>query len=592
MHDRRLLAGGAAMILVAVAMVGFVLLSPRWAVGALDGLAQQQLGRSLSAKGGAHLDFSPLSIRLADVALSGPAAADDSFLTAGSLVIPVTLGQLLRRTPDLSSLRLGDAEIALLINERGEANWDFPGFTPYADMKIRLEQARFRYFDARSSQSLTLAHVDGILELRADGGAAFSGTAVVNDRLIRIDGDLRSLPRVDQDGSPLELALAADDGQATFSGRLSTAKVLSLAGPVSLSSRNAVPALRLLGLPVPEGVSVSGPATVDGVLDSAGRAYAIRNAALALGDFRAMGDLVADLRGERPKLQAGLAAERVWLDPFLPATGATKEDWGRNVLPFALLRTFDAEVGIDARSLSFAEVTTAAARLKLTLAAGKLAVSGAARLANGGTATWTADADAAALPPSLSLTFKADGAEAQPLLGALTGARQITGTGSFSAAVSATGTTEEELIGTLKGNASVSLANGRIAGTDLAGLVLAAKQKILEGWLAAPGGTDFTSFTATATLADGIASFRDVALQGATASFTVEGLVDLLRQGLEIRASAMADGQPLLPVPVIARGNWAAPRIYPDIPNILSNPEGGFARLKDVAPVEGAATGN
>lgn len=592
MHDRRLVAGGAAIVLVAVAVVAFLLLSPRWAVAALDGLAQQQLGRSFTAKGGAHLDFSPLAIRLDEVALSGPAAADDSLLTARALVIPVTAGELLRRKPRLAALRLEDAEVALLINERGEANWDFPGFSASTDMRVRLDQARLRYFDARSSQSLVLAHLDGILDLRADGGAAFAGTAVINGRVVRIDGDLKSLPRVEKDGSPLELALAAEDGQATFSGLITTAKVLSLAGPISLSGSKAAPALSLLGLPLPDTLAISGPATIDGVLDSAGRAYAIRNATLTLGGFRAAGDLVADLRGERPKLQASLAADDVWLDPFVPASGATQQDWGRTPLPFALLKTFNAELGIDARSLSYGGFKAAASRLKLTLADGKLEASGAARLGNGGTATFLAKADATAMPPSMSLALAADGAEAQPLLGALTGARQITGTGSFAADVSAAGTTEEELIGTLKGTASLSLANGRIAGTDLAGLVLAARQKILEGWLAAPGGTDFTSFTAAATIADGIATFRDVALQGASANFTVEGLVDLLRQGVEIRSTAMANDQPLLPVPVIARGNWAAPRIYPDIPNILTNPEGGFARLKDVAPVEGAAQGN
>ena len=81
MLDRRLVAGGAAVALVAVAMVAFVLLSPRWAVGTLDQLAQQHLGRSVSAKGRAQLDFSPLAIRIGDAALSGGGRGEDSFVT-------------------------------------------------------------------------------------------------------------------------------------------------------------------------------------------------------------------------------------------------------------------------------------------------------------------------------------------------------------------------------------------------------------------------------------------------------------------------------------------------------------------------------
>jgi hypothetical protein len=94
MHRRRLIAAGAAMGLVAVATVAWVLLSPGWAVRALDAAALQQLGRHFSAKGTTHLDFSPLSIRIEGPALAGATERSDSLVTAASLVIPVTYGQL------------------------------------------------------------------------------------------------------------------------------------------------------------------------------------------------------------------------------------------------------------------------------------------------------------------------------------------------------------------------------------------------------------------------------------------------------------------------------------------------------------------
>ena len=82
MYDRRLVAGGAAVGLVAVAIIAFVLAAPRLAASGLNGLAQQQLGRSVIVRGGTHLDFSPLSIRLDDAVLSGVDARDDSFAMA------------------------------------------------------------------------------------------------------------------------------------------------------------------------------------------------------------------------------------------------------------------------------------------------------------------------------------------------------------------------------------------------------------------------------------------------------------------------------------------------------------------------------
>ncbi len=586
MHDRRLVAGLAAIALLAIAVACVFLLAPRWVAGGVETLARQQLGRSLTAKDGAHLTLSPLAVRLDGAELSGATPDDDSVLTAKSLTIPVSLGQLLTRRPDLTHLTLTGAEVALLINERGAASWDFPGFTP-GPVAVTLEQASLRYFDARNSQAMQLDHVDGELDLRADGGAAFAGTAVINGRLVRIDADLKSLARVNADGSPLELALAADDGDANFSGRLSTANVLSLAGPVSLSSATPGPGLRLLGLPLPDGATVPGPIAIDGALDTAGRAFAIRNATFALGAFHAAGDLAVDLRNDQPKLQAGLTADAMWLDPFLPAAGAKGGDWGRLPLPFAVLKSFDAEVSLEGRSLSFGAFTAGPTQLKLTLTGGKLQVDAASSLPDDGTLAFTAKADATAIPPSVALKLDAEDAAAQPLLGALTGVTQLTGTGSMATDVTAAGTTQEELTGTLKGTASIDLINGRIAGTDFAGLAQAAKQKILDGWSAAPGATPFDHLSGEAAIADGIATFRNFKIEGPATLFTVEGLIDVLRQGIAVSANALVNGQPMLPVAVIARGPWGKPRIYPDIPDILKNPEGGFARLQDVPPAQG-----
>lgn len=587
MYDRRLVAGGAAIALVVAAAIAFFLIAPRVAAGGLTGLAQQQLGRSVSIKGGSHLELSPLAIRLDDVALSGADTRDDSFVMARSAVIPVRLGQLFGGAPQLAEISLTEPDIALLINERGEASWNFPGLPAVSPLTIRIEQGRFRYFDARNRQSMELGRADGRLEIRADGGVSFAGSAVINGRLVRIDADLKSLARVSADGSPLELALVAEDGNASFSGRLSTAKVMSLAGPVSLASTTPAPALRLLGLPVPEGAAVAGPLAIDGALDSAGRAFAIRNATLSLGAFRAAGELGADLRNERPKLQASLAADTLWLDPLVPASGAKDGDWGRLPLPFPLLKAIDVEAAIDARSLVYNGVTAGASRLSATLADGKLELAGGARLADDGTLTFTLKADAAALPPNVSLDIAANETAVQPLLAALVGLGQLSGTGSFAASVTSSGTTQEELVGMLKGTASITLAEGRIAGADFTGLVLAAKSKILEGWSEAPGGTPFARLSGEATIADGIASFRGVDIEGPVTSFTIEGLVDVLRKALAVSVTASANGQPLLPVAVIAKGLWAGPRIYPDIPNILSNPEGGFARLQDATPPQG-----
>ena len=94
----RMIAASAAAGLVVLAAAGWLVLSPRWAVGHVQQQVQAQLGRSLSVKDGAYLSLSPLAIRLDGAALAGPGEDSESVLTMGSLVIPMTFSRPVDRT--------------------------------------------------------------------------------------------------------------------------------------------------------------------------------------------------------------------------------------------------------------------------------------------------------------------------------------------------------------------------------------------------------------------------------------------------------------------------------------------------------------
>lgn len=587
MVERRVVAGGAAIALLAVVMVAWVLLSPGWAVRVIGEAAQQQLGRAFSASGGAHLSFSPLAIRIDGPALGGVSETADSLAKAGSMIIPVTFGQLVGRSPDLSAIALKDAEFALIVDERGKASWDFPEATAPHPLRLTLEQASFRYFDARNGQALTLANADGVLEIGTGGDVSFTGSAVINARIARIDASLKSLARVNADGSPLELAITTDVGSANFSGRLSTAKVLSLAGPLSLTAENPAEAARWAGLTLAEDMKLPGPLNLEGALDSAGRAYAIRNTAVTIGQFRGAGDVVADLRGERPKLQADLRAEALWLDVLVPSAGGEQGAWGSRALPLAVLRSFDAEVSILAAAASYGGFTAGPSRLAATLQDGRLDASGAFRLAEGGTASFTTRIDAVVLPPAISLSLKAQDAPMDALAAAWPGSSVLAGNITLDAELQAEGRTQEEMVGTLRGTASLSLAQGRLAGLDVPGLVATVGQRIVDGWGAAPGGTTLTTLEADITLGDGIATLTRATATAGALPVSLTGTVDLLRRALDVKAAFGTPEAAPLPVPVAVRGKWEAPRIYPDLPGILENPEGGYQRLRSAEPPQG-----
>jgi hypothetical protein len=587
MNQRRMIAIGAVAGLMSLATVAWVVLSPGWAVGMLDRVTGQQLGRNFSAES-AHLDFSPLSLRLEGPALSGGSDRSDSLIRAKSMVIPISFGQIVARQPDLSAISLREAEFALLIDERGQASWDFPEAAPGRALNITLEQAAFRYFDARNGQALALSNVDGVLQFAADGGVTFRGSAVIASRVARIDFELRSLPRVNADGSPLEIAVESEALALSFSGRLATGRVLSLTGPLSLTSKETAELARWAGFDIPQTQSLPGPLAVHGGLDSAGRAYAIRKAAVTLGEFRSTGDVVTDFRGERPKLQVTLEADRLWLDQLVPSGGNSGAGWGSAVLPLSHLRVMDAEVSILGASASYRGLETGPARLAGTVTDGRLDASGAFRLASGGTATFTAKVDSVVLPPSGSLGIEAENADLGPLLGALTGVSALAGSGNMKLDLTAQGRTQEELVGTLSGSASLALAGGQVQGVDLTATAGALKERILDGWGALSGGTPLETLNANLSIADGLVTLTSATAASQALQLTLSGTVDLLRRALDLKLAFAPPEAAPLPVPVLITGNLDAPRIYPDIPDILNNPEGGFARLRSaLAPPPG-----
>ena len=587
----RMIAAIAAAGLVVLGAAGWLVLSPRWAVAYLQQQAQAQLGRNLSVKGGASLSLSPLAIRLDGASLAGQGDSAESVLTVGSLVIPVSFTDLLAHSASFSKVTLERAEFALLIDERGQASWDIPDASLPDGMSVTLEDASIRYFDARNAQSLSMGGLDGIVETVADGGLGFRGTAVMNGRIVRIDAALKSLPRVNADGSPLDLAIEAPEAKATFSGRIATAQVLSLTGPMSLVSPDPAATARWAGLSIPDGITITGPLNIDGGLDSAGRAFAVRRAALTVGGFRGAGDVVLDLRAEVPKLQAALKTQLLALDNFLPASGARPGEWGRTRIAFGLLKSFDAEIELEAEALGLGPLNTGPARVTAKLSGGKLETVGSAQLAEGGSVSFGATADATVLPPAMTASLKAANAAIAPLAAAA-GIGFLSGSGNVSASVAASGLTQEEMVGTLKGEARVDLAQGQMTGTSAADLFEGVRRQVVEGWGAPTGSTPFTSFAADATISDGILAIGQFALDAPDLTLSVTGGIDLLRRALDLRASprlktAGPDGVTALPVPIVVHGPWEAPRIYPDVPNLLKDPKAGYETLGQMAPPPG-----
>jgi AsmA protein len=139
----------------------------------------------------------------------------------------------------------------------------------------------------------------------------------------------------------------------------------------------------------------------------------------------------------------------------------------------------------------------------------------------------------------------------------------------------------------------VTLGAGAIAGPDIVAMLGQASQRILTGWsLDTPSRTAFSSLAVDVTMADGIATLGAAALDAPGLKVSVTGDIDFLRRAVDLRADPKliaADRDVSgLPVKIVVNGPWGAPRIYPDVPGLLLNPQKGFETLKSM----GLASGN
>jgi len=144
--------------------------------------------------------------------------------------------------------------------------------------------------------------------------------------------------------------------------------------------------------------------------------------------------------------------------------------------------------------------------------------------------------------------------------------------------------------GTQAAPADIRIVNGALREMNLARMLRDVKKQILAGWQpAAESRTVFRDLSATFALQDGIAASRDLQLVAPELSISGVGQADLLRKALDFKlVPKLVNGSggnagpaetAMLAVPLVVRGPWAGPKIYPDIAGILDNPQAGYDTL-------------
>ncbi len=316
----------------------------------------------------------------------------------------------------------------------------------------------------------------------------------------------------------------------------------------------------------------------------------------SLGSGRVNGAISADMAGAKPYINASMNFERLELLPAAAASSgaqARDEPWSDQPLEFAVLRVFDAAIKLSAREFIVRNIHVAPAEVEANLSGGLFSLMLSRADLYGGPVQGKVVIDAATRDPRHGFSLQFGKVNALALLTDAFGFDHLEGRFNGSLDVTGSGTSARAIVASLGGTAEFSVEDGAIRDVNVPGMVRALSNQTLKGWQEkGTEKTDLSALTATFRVSKGLATADNLRLVGPLVRMTGKGTADLVARTLDFRVepkvvlSLQGQGGPNDPaglgVPVVIRGSWSDPQIYPDIAGILDNPDAAFAKLKSM----------
>ena len=431
--------------------------------------------------------------------------------------------------------------------------------------------------------------------VKAKGGFTWRGE--------RFSITARGDPRALAAGTTSAVAINATSNRVEF-GFTGEAGVSGLGnGAVNLSTPSLRGLLAWIGQPLDPGGGLEA-FSISGAINLTENAISFEKADFTLDGSSGVGTGSVSFGGT-PKISAGLAMKKLDVTPYMIASGAQtsgssggtgtsgggSSGWSSRTISFAGLRAIDANLNLKADEIIADQIKIGPSILTANIAGGKLSAELTEMALYSGFGVGTLSVDGSSATPSLAAFFRLDGIDALSFLRDAADFSRIEGTASLSFDIKSSGDSEAALMSGLDGTGAMDFRNGAIRGIDIPKLVRTLSIETLLGWQQdSTDKTEFSRFSGTYTIAQGILTNEDLVLVGPLLRVTGAGRVDIPAQTLNYRVDpkivASLEGQggsqdlEGFAVPVRVEGSWSQPRIYPEIEGILKDPQGALDQLR------------
>ncbi|MGE0238224.1 MAG: AsmA family protein [Parvibaculaceae bacterium] len=603
---RRILKfGGVLLVLLVGAVLALPFIIPHdFIAGQLRDAVRAETGRTLTIGEAPKLVFWPdFAVTLKDVRLSNPPGLfEGQVAQMDELRIRVEVRSLFNRVLDIKELHLVRPQLSLVIDGEGRPNWIMssdgspqdsgggPGIATGSIAPITIEDGDVRFLDERSGKVFMAQNVDLTVTLGSlTGPVAVKGSLTTLGDEIALAFSAEAPAELATAGSPVSLAVKSKRLDFAFKGQALMRDGLALDGTIKAETGSVRDLARWAKIAVPDGPGF-GPAKVNGQLAFTPKALKLNKARVSLDGLAAQGDIGLTLAG-RPSVTANLGFDVIDVNRYLPPRADTPpaaQGWSTAPISFAGLGAIDGRLKLTANSLVYRDLKTGKIAIDAAVKGGRLDAALTQISLYGGSAQGRLILDGAAKVPALQMTLDAKGFDGLRLLRDYAGLERFEGTAGAAVNLSARGRSQFELVSSLKGTGAFSFANGAIRGIDIEAMVKGVAANILTGWRQGPDArTPFEALSASFTVNNGIAATTNLNFTSPVMMVKGSGTVDLPRQALNLKVSptlTLAEAQGLdlagLAVPIIVKGPWAGPKIYPDIAGILENPQAAYDTLR------------
>ena len=377
--------------------------------------------------------------------------------------------------------------------------------------------------------------------------------------------------------------------KASYNGSINTAGAGEIDGRLSIDSSQLRTLLSELGVSgLPEGSQLKS-AAISGMATGSFSAPGLQNAHFELDDTTATGEVSADLSGQKPTVVADLAMPTLDLTPFMGSRNqsAPASEWSEEPLDLEALKAMNARLNVQADLIRIGEIDLRDADVTAVLEDGRLNADFERFSAFAGNWQGRAIVDASASVPAYSFNLSAGSVEAESLLSSFAAFDRLSGSGAFDIDVSSSGGSISQIVNALDGTLSLDLDNGALAGLNLGQLVRSAGSlreaassgnltlQSLGNVVSPQAETDFTTFSASLNVEDGLASVQSLSLVNSVLDVSGAGQINLGGRTLDVKLTPAVDksGQGDtatvqvngIPVPLRIQGSWLSPQFSPDL---------------------------